>query len=1084
MINKTIGLILILFYLLPGLLKAQTEPVQKYSQVKIFIESEKTIQFLQELGIDLICGAHHNHKDETLELVLSSYELGQLNSKPLRYEIIVEDLAKQTEERLKKKLPKAQSDLNKLKSKKKNNPGQDSGCSLPEYLVPQNFQLGSMGGFTSYNELLDILDEMKSLYPNLISTKQSISETQTTIEGRPIYFVRISDNPEIDEEEPEVLYDGIHHSREPVSMMSILYYMWYLLENYADDPEVKNLVDNMELYFVPMINPDGYLYNESTNPNGGGLWRKNRRNNGNGTFGVDINRNYGFNWGIDDTGSSSNPGSNTYRGTEAFSEPETQMMRDFILAHDFKVAINNHVYSEYLLHSWGTEDVLPSPDNVLFQSMGEHMTRHNRYYYGQTHFVIYDVNGDANDWAYGEQTVKEKIYGFTPEVGLQSEGGFWPDPDLIVSQCQEQIHTFFASAYFSMNYAILHDNGSLNIDANDPELKFMLEQISAVDGSFTINITALTDNVESIENPILSSSVLTANAYEELSTSFAVTDDIEPGDLIQFEITLNNGIFDIHTETISKYYSSVNIIDETADNNGTSNWTGDWVLDPNEAYTGTTSFTESIGTNTPGEKIFQYSDPIDLSEANFAFLEYYMKYDIQHQFDFVALEVSTNGLTWNAVCGLHSKPGSDDFVTGHPPSAQPENSPLYDAHKADWVREQVDLSGYLGEPSLYLRFFSFTSNVYENKEGFFFDDFKLIRNPLSHCEDGIVNADETGTDCGGLDCNPCPSCDDGILNGLETDIDCGGPNCVECPFDPCPAINFDEYELLSYADQDFGFGDYFENGNGLKVEDNGWKAIELNYTITANTVISFDFKSTEEGEIHEFLVDTDLLLGGTSERFKLYGTQSTTGLNTDFTYSGSGNYESFTIPIGSYTTGNYNYIAYTADNDLDPNFGNSFFKNFRIFEDEDNNLICDGAVSDLTCSFTLLPGLSNGTSTLSHIIEIQELIGLSTLEPITVILPKDERMTFIYQNNMSELGPFNLDNNVWDYDGNDPSFHIWTSNSEIQGSAVSSFGFEAVYDPQETTGQTAYTISIIAGSGGEVYSSNNIDAETLSYFSE
>jgi murein tripeptide amidase MpaA len=67
--------------------------------------------------------------------------------------------------------------------------------------------------------------------------------------------------------------------------------MWYLLENYGTNDEVTYLVNNHQLYFVPCINPDGYVYNQTTNPNGGGMWRKNRRNNGGGVYGVDLNQN-------------------------------------------------------------------------------------------------------------------------------------------------------------------------------------------------------------------------------------------------------------------------------------------------------------------------------------------------------------------------------------------------------------------------------------------------------------------------------------------------------------------------------------------------------------------------------------------------------------------------------------------------------------------------------------------------------------------------------------------------------------------------------------------------------------------------
>ena len=177
----------------------------------------------------------------------------------------------------------------------------------------------------TFDEVLIELDSMRLLYPSLISAKQSIG---TSIEGKDIWIVRISDNPDVDEQEPEVLYTALHHAREPQSMMTLMYFMYYLLENYGTDPEATFLVENRELYFVPVLNVDGYLYNQQTNPNGGGFWRKNRHNNGDGSFGVDLNRNYGYQWGYDNTGSSPNPSNNTYRGTAPFSEPETQAIRD------------------------------------------------------------------------------------------------------------------------------------------------------------------------------------------------------------------------------------------------------------------------------------------------------------------------------------------------------------------------------------------------------------------------------------------------------------------------------------------------------------------------------------------------------------------------------------------------------------------------------------------------------------------------------------------------------------------------------------------------------------------------------------
>ena len=194
-----------------------------------------------------------------------------------------------------------------------------AGSSSTSYPVPANYNHGSMGGFLTLDELYQELDEMVALYPNLISAKAPISSFQTH-ENRPIYWLRMSDNPNSDESEPEVLYTAIHHAREPESMQQLVYFMWYMLENYATNSEVQGILDNTELYFIPMINPDGYQHNVDNDPNGGGMHRKNKRNIGTSNPGVDNNRNYDYIdgsgnsiWGT--TGVSSNPNNDTYPGT-------------------------------------------------------------------------------------------------------------------------------------------------------------------------------------------------------------------------------------------------------------------------------------------------------------------------------------------------------------------------------------------------------------------------------------------------------------------------------------------------------------------------------------------------------------------------------------------------------------------------------------------------------------------------------------------------------------------------------------------------------------------------------------------------
>jgi hypothetical protein len=141
--------------------------------------------------------------------------------------------------------------------------------------VPPEFELGSMGGYYTYEEVGSELDRLHTLYPNLISTKVSIGKS---LQGRDIWMVRVSDNPEDDEDEPEMLYTGAHHAREPMGWMQAFYFMHWLGYKYGADPEATALVDSRELYFIPIVNPDGVVQNHRTHPNGGGMHRKKYEN--------------------------------------------------------------------------------------------------------------------------------------------------------------------------------------------------------------------------------------------------------------------------------------------------------------------------------------------------------------------------------------------------------------------------------------------------------------------------------------------------------------------------------------------------------------------------------------------------------------------------------------------------------------------------------------------------------------------------------------------------------------------------------------------------------------------------------------
>jgi hypothetical protein len=278
-----------------------------------------------------------------------------------------------------------------------------------------------MGGYHTYSEVMTALDSMHTLYPSITTAKMDIGHS---LEDSVIWAIKISDNPEVDEDEPEVFYNSLIHAREPAGMEVLLYFMWYLLDNYGSNPQATHLVNDREIWVVPVVNPDGYCYNEYQHPEGGGMWRKNRYYCGNGEWGVDLNRNWGYMWGYDDEGSSPYCWDETYRGSAPFSEPTTQVIRDFILSKNFVMCLDNHTYGMWLLYPWGY-DRFYTPHNDLFSAIAESMAVLNGHTPGTPWECLYPVNGGSIDWEYGDTASKPMVIAISPEIGTQDDG-FWP----------------------------------------------------------------------------------------------------------------------------------------------------------------------------------------------------------------------------------------------------------------------------------------------------------------------------------------------------------------------------------------------------------------------------------------------------------------------------------------------------------------------------------------------------------------------------------------------------------------------------------------------------------------------------------
>jgi len=358
-----------------------------YMQVKVFYEDKPGWEDLQSRHLDVVArGANY------LEILTLTEELETLRQAGYRVEIIHESM---------KELYRSRLDVTK-----------------------------DMGGYATLSEIYAYLDNLRTAYPSIVSAKNHIGYT---LEGRDMWAVKISDNPNVDEDEPEVLYTAAIHAREVITPLTLMHFMDHLTGSYGLDPEITALVDSRELWFVMPVNPDGYYHNEVIAPEGGGLWRKNRRDNGDGTFGVDLNRNYGYQWGYDDVGSSPDPASQTYRGVAPFSEPETQNMRDFSNAHNFVIVLYLHSYGNFLVYPWEYSGS-PTGDNDIFQNMASAIYSMNGFVTG-----FGGINGSTGDWHYGEQTTKNKNFPLLFEIGTNDDG-FWPYPARIptlVESCLE-----------------------------------------------------------------------------------------------------------------------------------------------------------------------------------------------------------------------------------------------------------------------------------------------------------------------------------------------------------------------------------------------------------------------------------------------------------------------------------------------------------------------------------------------------------------------------------------------------------------------------------------------------------------------
>jgi carboxypeptidase T len=557
---------------------------------------------------------------------------------------------------------------------------------------------GNFGGWHTYSQNIAYLDSLRVEYPQQISEKWSIGLTH---QGRDIWCVRLSSNPDVAQpDKPEILLITMLHAREIMSGDFGLMFADHLCASYGSDPVVTWLMDNRELYLVSIANPDGVVYNEVIAPSGGGMWRKNRRVNGDGTYGVDLNRNFPFQWG--GSGSSGNPSSDTYRGPSAGSEPETQALLDLVNNHNFFAAQDLHTYSNLTLYPWGYT-TNPTPHNAIYEHMATLMAQFNGYAVGQPGDLLYLVSGGSIDWLYGATDEHPMIFSFCNEIGGSADG-FWPDFSRRDQLFQDNLWPMLYLMMAASGFAEVTDPMATDSDGG------LLEPGDSGLLSFKVMNHGVTQSLSGLQLTLSSD-----DPYLQLNEASRTLGFLPPMDQITvapFAFTVDAACPDGHLVTVnvrcempggavdyplSFMVGEPNIIFFDDFSDGVGNWqlTHEWGL-TTTAYSPPHALTDSPLGNYGNN----WNATATLNGSYHASqLSFWHRYDIETNWDFGRVQISAGGGAWQTIAS-------------------------YTGIQNSWQQVVLDLDQYAGQ-DLRLRFLLYTDWTV-TRDGWYIDDVMLL----------------------------------------------------------------------------------------------------------------------------------------------------------------------------------------------------------------------------------------------------------------------------------------------------------------------------------------------------------------------
>ena len=238
--------------------------------------------------------------------------------------------------------------------------------------------------FTTYTAMTAELEQLALDHP----ARARLVSYGRSVQGREMWALEVTSNPDIEEFEPEVRIVGAHHGNEKMATEICMNLAHLLLEGYGSDPAITTLVDTREVWIVPMVNPDGFTANSRYNAHS-----------------IDLNRNYGYMW--------------ENEGPEAFSEPETRAMRDLAVDNSFSLSLSFHTSGDIVNSVWNYTPDYTADDEVVWRLTEDYAAFNG--YWAVRGWYWYETHGDCNDWSYGARGDID----WTIETASSNETAVW-----------------------------------------------------------------------------------------------------------------------------------------------------------------------------------------------------------------------------------------------------------------------------------------------------------------------------------------------------------------------------------------------------------------------------------------------------------------------------------------------------------------------------------------------------------------------------------------------------------------------------------------------------------------------------------